>query len=82
MSQIKKVLSPIPGVFYRRPAPNKDEYAKPGDYVKSGETIGLVEVMKSFYEVKAEVDGTIKKFIVDNEEMLEAGQEIAVIVED
>ncbi|HLR72153.1 MAG TPA: acetyl-CoA carboxylase [Pseudogracilibacillus sp.] len=82
MSKTTKILSPIPGVFYRRPAPDKEEYVKPGDKVKAGDIIGLVEVMKSFYEVKAETEGTIEKFMVENEGMLEAGQEIAVLIED
>lgn len=81
MSNSTKILSPIPGVFYRRPAPDKDVYVNEGDEVKAGDTIGLVEVMKSFYEVKAESDGVVEKFLVENEEMLEVGQEIAVINE-
>lgn len=81
MSNSTKILSPIPGVFYRRPAPDKDVYLNEGDEVKAGDTIGLVEVMKSFYEVKAESDGVLEKFLVENEEMLEVGQEIAVLIE-
>lgn len=81
MSNSTKILSPIPGVFYRRPAPDKDVYVNEGDEVKAGDTIGLVEVMKSFYEVKAESDGVLEKFLVENEEMLEVGQEIAVLIE-
>lgn len=82
MSNTTKILSPIPGVFYRRPSPDKDEYVKEGDKVKAGDIIGLVEVMKSFYEVKAETNGTVEKFMVEDEGMLEAGQEIAVFIED
>lgn len=81
MSNSTKILSPIPGVFYRRPAPDKEVYVKEGDEVKAGDTIGLVEVMKSFYEVKAESDGILEKFLVENEQMLEVGQEIAIIIE-
>lgn len=82
MSKTTKILSPIPGVFYRRPSPDQEEYVKPGDKVKAGDTIGLVEVMKTFHEIKIETDGTIEKFMVDNEDMLEAGQEIAVLIEN
>lgn len=81
MSNSTKILSPIPGMFYRRPAPDKDVYVNEGDEVKAGDTIGLVEVMKSFYEVKAESDGVLEKFLIENEEMLEAGQEIAILNE-
>lgn len=80
MAEQKPVLSPIPGVFYRRPAPDKEEYVKEGSPVKEGETIALVEVMKNFYEIKAETDGILAEFYVENETLLEAGQEIAVII--
>ncbi|HIV73828.1 MAG TPA: biotin carboxyl carrier domain-containing protein [Candidatus Pseudogracilibacillus intestinigallinarum] len=75
----QNVVSPIPGVFYRKPAPDQDVYVNEGDAVKTGDVIGLVEVMKNFYEVKAEVDGVLKEFLVEDQTMLEAGQDIAVI---
>ncbi len=81
MSNKTKILSPIPGVFYRKPAPDKDVYVNEGDEVNAGDIIGLVEVMKSFYEVKAETDGIIEEFFAENDQMIEAGQEIAVLVE-
>ncbi|MEJ8777982.1 acetyl-CoA carboxylase [Pseudogracilibacillus sp. ICA-222130] len=75
----QNVVSPIPGVFYRKPAPDQDVYVKEGEAVKTGDVVGLVEVMKNFYEVKAEVDGVLKEFLVEDQTMLEAGQDIAVI---
>lgn len=75
----QNVVSPIPGVFYRKPAPDQDVYVKEGEAVKTGDVVGLVEVMKNFYEVKAEVDGILKEFLVEDQTMLEAGQDIAVI---
>ncbi len=48
----KQILSPLPGTFYRRPAPDKPTYKEPGDAVAVGDALGLVEVMKTFYEVK------------------------------
>ncbi|RDW15378.1 acetyl-CoA carboxylase [Oceanobacillus chungangensis] len=78
MSQ-SKVLSPIPGVFYRRPSPDEDVYVNEGDAVSAGQVIGLVEVMKSYFEIKAEVDGVIESFAFENEDSIDAGQEIAVI---
>ncbi len=74
-----EVLSPIPGVFYRRPSPDDDVYVNEGDTVTEGQIIGLVEVMKNFFEVKAEKAGVLKEFRAENEELLEAGQVIAVI---
>ena len=50
----KQLLSPLPGTFYRRPSPDKPVYKSEGDSVAVGDVIGLIEVMKSFTEVKAE----------------------------
>ncbi|HTN96090.1 MAG TPA: acetyl-CoA carboxylase [Nordella sp.] len=75
----KELLSPLPGTFYRRPAPDKPMYKNEGDEVAIGDVIGLIEVMKSFNEVKAEVAGKIVKFHADNEEPVMAGQLLAEI---
>jgi acetyl-CoA carboxylase biotin carboxyl carrier protein len=76
---IKSILSPLPGTFYRRPAPDQPPYKAEGDTIAAGEVIGLVEVMKSFNEVKADVAGRIVKFIAENEDAIMAGQPIAEI---
>ena len=70
----KQILSPLPGTFYRKPAPDQPPYKSEGDRVTDGEVIGLVEVMKMFHEVKADASGTIVKFLVGNEEAIMAGQ--------
>ncbi len=75
----KQILSPLPGTFYRKPAPDKPVYKSDGDKVAAGEVIGLVEVMKSFNEVKADIAGKIVKFLVDNEDAVMAGQPLAEI---
>ena len=75
----KQLLSPLPGTFYRKPAPDKPVYKNDGDSVSIGVVIGLIEVMKSFTEVKAETAGKIVKFLVDNEEPVMAGQPLAEI---
>ncbi|MGF1471063.1 MAG: acetyl-CoA carboxylase [Rubrobacteraceae bacterium] len=72
----KSVKAPMPGTFYRRPDPESDAYVEEGDSVSAGDTIGLVEVMKSFHEIKAEDDGTVSKFLVEEEEAVSAGQEL------
>jgi acetyl-CoA carboxylase biotin carboxyl carrier protein len=66
----------MPGTFYRRPDPESDAYVEEGDQVAAGDTVGLIEVMKSFHEVKAEEEGTIARFLVENEEAVDAGQDL------
>ena len=75
----KQILSPLPGTFYRKPAPDKPPYKEEGDSIAVGDVIGLVEVMKSFHEVKADTAGKIAKFVVDNEDAVMAGQPLADI---
>lgn len=74
-----QILSPLPGTFYRRPAPDKPAYKNEGDTVAVGDVIGLIEVMKSFNEVKADKAGKIVSFAADNEEPVMAGQPLAEI---
>ena len=73
----KQILSPLPGTFYRRPSPDQPPYKEAGDSVAEGEVVGLVEVMKSFNEVKSQVSGTITAFLVENEDAVMAGQALA-----
>ena len=70
----KQILSPLPGTFYRKSAPDQPPYKEDGDSVAVGDVIGLVEVMKSFHEVKADAGGTVTKFLVENEDAVMAGQ--------
>ena len=74
-----EVLTPVPGTFYRRPDPDSDPFFADGETVSEGDTIGLVEIMKNFQEVEAEVGGTLVEFLVGNEDAVEAGQAVAVI---
>jgi biotin carboxyl carrier protein len=74
-----EILSPLPGIFYHRPSPDDPVFKSPGDRVAIGDVIGLVEIMKSFNEVKAEVAGTFQRFSVGHGEEIMPGQPLAVI---
>ena len=65
-----------PGVFYRRPSPDADPYVADDATVAEGDTIGLIEVMKTFREVKADAAGTVAQWFVGNEDEVTIGQEI------
>ena len=75
----KTIRSPFPGTFYRRPDPQSDPYVSEGDRVRPGDVVGLVEIMKNFYEVKSEESGVVNGFLVGNEDLVEAGQDIIVL---
>jgi acetyl-CoA carboxylase biotin carboxyl carrier protein len=74
-----EVVSPIPGVFYRRPDPDSDPFAAEGQTVGADDTVCLVEVMKSFHQVPAGAAGTVVEFLIEDEGVVEAGQAVAVI---
>jgi acetyl-CoA carboxylase biotin carboxyl carrier protein len=78
----REVLSPLPGIFYRRPAPDQPPYLEEGDAVEEGDTLGLIEVMKTFNEVQADASGKVLRFLVENEDAVESGQALAVIETD
>lgn len=72
------IISPLPGIFYRRPGPGKDPYVNEGDSVVAGQTIGLVEIMKQFSEVRAEIAGVLVKFEIEDFGVVSPGDVIAV----
>jgi len=74
-----EVLCPLPGTFYRQPAPDAPPFVKEGDTVKTGDTIGLVEVMKQLNEVQADAAGKVVRFLVENEGTVEPGQPLVII---
>jgi len=74
---IQQIFSPLPGIFYRKPAPDKPAYKSDGDTITQDDTIGLIEVMKSFNEVKAGLAGKLVRFLACNEDAVMAGQRMA-----
>lgn len=75
----KTIKCPLPGTFYRRPSPDAEPFAAAGQKVAVGDVVGLVEIMKSFHEVRSEESGVLDHFLVQNEEAVEAGQDIAAL---
>lgn len=73
------LVSPLPGTFYRQSSPDAPPFAIEGAHVQVGDVIGLVEVMKQFSEVNAEVAGVVVRFAVANGDAVEPGQLLAVI---
>ena len=71
---ITTVLAPLPGTFYRRPAPDQPPFKAEGDPIAAGDTVGLIEVMKTFNPVSAEMPGRLVRFLVADEDAVMAGQ--------
>lgn len=73
------IASPLPGIFYHKPDPNSAAFKSAGDSVAVGDTIGLIEVMKTFIEVKAEAEGTFSGYAAPDSMPVSAGDVLAKI---
>lgn len=74
-----EILSPIPGTFYRKPNPDAAPFVEIGSEVDENTTVCLVEVMKTFNEIKAGAKGKIIDIKVENEQFVNPGDVLFVI---
>tara|TARA_B100000676_G_scaffold301120_1_gene347831 strand:- start:476 stop:910 length:435 start_codon:yes stop_codon:yes gene_type:complete len=65
---------PMVGIIYLTPKPSSPPFAKKGQKIKKGDTLCLIEAMKTFNEIKSDRDCTIKSIMVKNGEAVEFGQ--------
>jgi acetyl-CoA carboxylase biotin carboxyl carrier protein len=68
------VESPMVGTFYRAPAPEAPAFVEVGDSVRVGQTLCILEAMKLMNELQSEVNGVVRKILVDNGSPVEYGQ--------
>lgn len=73
------VKSPMVGTFYRAASPTSDPFVEEGDEVKEGQTLCILEAMKLMNEVTCEVDGIVRRVLVDNAKPVEYGQKLLYI---
>jgi acetyl-CoA carboxylase biotin carboxyl carrier protein len=72
------VKSPMVGVAYLSADPDSPAYVKVGQHVKAGDTLLLIEAMKTFNEIKAPKSGVIKKIIALNSQPVEFGDHLII----
>ena len=72
------VKSPMVGVAYLSADPNSPAYVKVGQHVKAGDTLLLIEAMKTFNEIKAPKSGVIKKIVALNSQPVEFGDHLII----
>ncbi len=70
----KEIVSPLVGVAYLKPAPDKPNFKKVGDHVAKGEVVCIVEAMKVMNEIVSDVTGEIVAVLVENEAIVEFNQ--------
>jgi acetyl-CoA carboxylase biotin carboxyl carrier protein len=68
------VKSPIVGTFYRAPAPSAPAFVEPGDRVKVGQVLCIVEAMKLMNEIESELAGEVVKIHVENGQPVQYGE--------
>ncbi len=73
------VQAPLTGLFYTQPAPDKEPYVHVGSHVEPEQVLGLIETMKMFNEVTADISGTICAMVVGNGALVHAGEVLMYI---
>lgn len=76
------VPSPVIGIFYRAPNPDSPPYVEVGQRIEAGATVGLVEIMKMYTAVTADVGGRVTEVLAGNGEQVDRGQPLVRIVEE
>ena len=75
----KKITSPIIGTAYLAPEPGGKKFIEVGQKIKKGDTVMIVEAMKTMNHVPSPIYGTVKEICVDDGQPVEFGQTIAII---
>lgn len=68
------INAPMVGTFYKSPSPDEGPYVQVGSRVESDTTVCILEAMKLFNEIQAEVSGEITEILVEDGQMVEYGQ--------
>lgn len=76
---LEAINAPLVGTYYESPSPKDKPFVKVGDFVKTGQTVCIIEAMKVMNEIKAPSSGVIKEILVKNESMVEFDQPLMVI---
>ena len=71
---LKTINAPMVGTFYKSPSPEENPYVQVGDSVSNESTVCILEAMKLFNEIQAEVTGEITEILVEDGQMVEYGQ--------
>ncbi len=73
-AHIVYIKSPMVGTFYSKPNPNSEPYVRVGDHIDEATTICIIEAMKVFNEIPAELSGRVMAVLADDEEPVDFGR--------
>ncbi|MFC4769699.1 acetyl-CoA carboxylase biotin carboxyl carrier protein [Effusibacillus consociatus] len=80
--KVHQIVSPMIGTFYKAPAEDAEPFVKIGDRVEKSTVVCIVEAMKLFNEIEAEVNGEIVQVLVENGQLVEQGQPLFLVKVD
>ena len=75
----RAIKSPMVGTVYLQPEPGANKFINVGDDVKSGQTLLIIEAMKTMNPIESSLQGKVTKILVDNEQAVEFGQPLVLI---
>ncbi|HEX2220992.1 MAG TPA: biotin/lipoyl-containing protein [Candidatus Limnocylindria bacterium] len=73
------VVAPLTGVWYASPSPGARPYVQPGDEIAPGRVVGLIEAMKLFNEIKADVAGRVRRVLAENGTLVKRQQPLVEV---
>lgn len=74
-----RIEAPVMGVFYRSPAPGEPHFVEVGDAIEVGQIIGMIEAMKVFSEIPAEVAGIVREIPARNGALVQPGDPLILV---
>ncbi|WP_088010922.1 acetyl-CoA carboxylase biotin carboxyl carrier protein [Gottfriedia acidiceleris] len=78
-SNLHKITSPMVGTFYASPSPDAKEYVSVGDRITNDSIVCIVEAMKLFNEIEAEIEGEIVEVLAKSGQLVEYGQPLFLV---
>ena len=75
----RAIKSPMVGTIYLQPEPGANAFVKKGDQVKSGQTLLIIEAMKTMNPIESSLQGKVVRILVENEQAVEFGQPLILI---
>ena len=76
---LKIIISPIPGIFFRASAPNEKPFVKKGDKIKVGDVLGIIEAMKVMNKIESDVSGEVIEILHEDGKQVEYGTKLIKI---
>ncbi|HEY3674421.1 MAG TPA: biotin/lipoyl-containing protein [Candidatus Tumulicola sp.] len=75
-ANVKKIVAPLTGVFYRSSSPDAEPFVLEGQRVESGAVVCILEAMKLFNEIQSDYAGTVARIVPENGELVSQGAEL------